>query len=212
VRNKWSKVRRLMGHDESVKNFQMVELVQGGKKEPVEEVPPHDCAALQREAFERGRLQGLDEGRAECQDRVDEALKGAIRLANHIGRARVAALEDQERDIVEVALVMTRKLILKEVEVDREVVVRQVRQVLDLLHARELVTRKVHPQDLKTLEPLQERLRTEFIDGDHLVLEAYEDVERGGCLVEHAGLLFDARLSRQLEIVAGEFGVETSRT
>jgi hypothetical protein len=62
------------------------------------------------------------------------------------------------------------------------------------------------------LEPLHERLRAEFIDGDHLVFEAYEEVEPGGCLVEHAGLLFDARLSRQLENVAGEFGLENSRT
>jgi flagellar assembly protein FliH len=120
-------------------------------------------------------------------------------------------LEDHERDIVEVALAITRKLILREIEVDRELVVRQVRQVLKLLPAKELVTLKVHPQDFKTLDPLQHLLRAEYINGDHLVLEADEDVEPGGCLVEQAGLLFDARIPQQLAMVAGEFGLEISQ-
>jgi flagellar biosynthesis/type III secretory pathway protein FliH len=85
-----------------------------------------------------------------------------------------------------------------------------VRQVLGLLHAKELVTVKVHPQDFSTLVTLQHTLQAEFTDGDHLVLEAYDDVDPGGCLVEQAGLLFDARLTRQLAIVASEFGLESS--
>ncbi len=200
-----------MEENERVKSFQMVELVQGGTKESIQESEPHDCHELQREAFERGRQTGIDEGRARCQAQVEEEFKKALMLANHIGRARVAALEQHERDIVEVALAMTRKLILREIEIDTEMVVRQVRQVLALLPAKELVTVKVHPQDFSILEPLQHTLRTEYTDGDHLVLEACEDVDPGGCLVEQAGLLFDARLSQQLAIVANEFGLESSR-
>jgi len=211
VRNKWSKVRRPMEQDEMVKRFQMVELVQGGGKESAEEAPPHDCAELQREAFEQGRKAGIEEGRVQCQMQVEEGLKRALRLANHIGRARVVALEEHERDIVEVALAITRKIILREIEIDKDLVLRQVRQVLELLPDKALVTLKVHPQDFSTLEPLQHTLRAEFADGDHLVLEAYEEVDPGGCLVEQAGLLFDARLTQQLSIVASEFGLESSR-
>jgi flagellar assembly protein FliH len=211
VRNKWSRVRRPQEHDELVQTFPMVELIHHTTKQPVEEAELHDCAELQRDAFERGRQAGLAEGHAQCQAQVEEELKKAVRLANHIGRARVAALEDHERDIVEVALAITRKLILREIEVDRELVVRQVRQVLKLLPAKELVTLKVHPQDFKTLDPLQHLLRAEYINGDHLVLEADEDVEPGGCLVEQAGLLFDARIPQQLAMVAGEFGLEISQ-
>ena len=201
-----------MGHEETVKNFQMVELVRKSAKQRAEEAQPHDCTQLQRDAFERGRQAGIEEGRVQCQAQVDEELKRVLRLANHIGRARIAALEDHERDIVEVALAIARKIILREIEIDKDIVVRQVRQVLELLSAKELVTLKVHPQDLGTLEPLQEMLRAEFTDGDHLVLEAYEDVDPGGCLVEQAGLLFDARITQQLAIVAREFGLEPSQS
>ncbi|MDX2348530.1 MAG: FliH/SctL family protein [Nitrospirota bacterium] len=199
-----------MEQNARVKKFEMAELIPKGARDQDEEDQSHDCAELQRQAFEQGRLKGIDEGRAECQAKVDEQLNWAIQLANQIGRARVAALEEQDRDIVEVALAISQKIILREVETDKELIVRQVRQILGLLLNKNLVTLKVHPQDLHTLEPLHEALRAEFLDGDHLIIEGSQDVQSGGCLVEQVGLQLDARLHQQLEAVATEFGLEIS--
>ena len=201
-----------MEQDDTVKRFQMVELVHKSAKQRAEEAQPHDCRELQQAAFERGRQAGIAEGRAQCHAQVEEEIKKTLRLANQIGRARVIALEEQERDIVEVALAISKKILLRECENDKELVVRQVRQVLGLLHDKTLVTLKVHPQDFKILEPLQHTLRPEWADGDHLALEAFDDVDPGGCLVEQAGLLFDARLTQQLALVASEFGLEAPRS
>jgi len=193
-----------------VQEFRMVELVPNGARDEEKDEPPHDCSQLQHQAFEQGRQKGIGEGRAQCQGKVDEALKQAIHLANQIGRARVAALEEQDRDIVEVALAISQKIILQEVKTDKELIVRQVRQILGLLLQKTLVTLKVHPKDLEVLEPLHQALQAEFIDGNHLVIEGHEDVQPGGCLVEQTGLQLDARLSQQLETVATEFGLEPS--
>ena len=197
-----------MTHEDKVEKFEMLELVPKGAKDREEEDQAHDCSELQRQAFELGRKKGNQEGRAQCQAKVDEELKRAIQLANHIGRARVVALEEQERDIVEVALAISRQILLREVEVDKELVVRQVRQALGLLFNTNLVTLKVHPQDFEILEPLHQTLREECMDGDQLVIEADEGVERGGCLVEQTGLQLDARLTQQLVAIAMEFGLE----
>ena len=200
-----------MEQDDTVKRFQMVELVHKSAKQRAEEAQPNDCRELQQAAFERGRQAGIAEGRAQCQAQVEEEVKKALRLANQIGRARVIALEEHERDIVEVALAISKKILLRECENDKELVVRQVRQVLGLLPDKTLVTLKVHPQDFKILEPLQHTLRPEWADGDHLALEAFDDVDPGGYLVEQAGLLFDARLTQQLALLASEFGLEAPR-
>ncbi len=194
-----------MKQNMNVKKFEMTELI---PKDQVEEAPPHDCSALQQQVFKQGWLKGMAEGRAQCQAKVDEQLNRAIHLGNQIGRARVAALEEHDRDVVEVALAICKKILLKEVDADKELIVRQVRQILGLLLNKHLVTLKVHPTDLLVLEPLHEALRAEFLDGDHLVIEAYADVQPGGCLVEQAGLQLDARLEQQLEAVATEFGLE----
>ena len=199
-----------MEQDVRVQKFQMVELVPKGMKTQEEEDQSHDCSELQRHAFEQGRQKGMEEERAQGQAKVDEELKRVIHLANQIGRARVAALEEQERDIVEVALAISHKIILREVETDKEFIVRQVRQILGFLLNTSLVTLKVHPQDLEVLEPLHQDLRAELGGGGHLIIEGHEDVELGGCLVEQAGLQLDTRLQQQLETVATEFGLETS--
>ena len=194
-----------MKQNTNVKNFEMMELV---PKDQVEEVPPHDCSVLQQHAFTQGRLKGIVEGQAQCQARVDEQLKRAIQLANQIGRARVTALEEHDRDVVEVALAISKRILLKEVAVDKELIVRQVRQILGLLLNKHLVTLKVNPEDLLVLKPLHEALRAEFLDGEHLVIEGHADVQPGGCLVEQGGLQLDSRLEQQLEAVATEFGLE----
>ena len=193
-----------------VKKFEMAELVPKGAREKEEEEQRHDCSELQRAAFEEGRVKGIDEGRAQCQATVDEQLNRAIQLANQIGRARVAALEERDRDVVEVALAISQKIILQEVETDKELIVRQVRQILGQLLNKNLVTLKVHPQDLAVLQPLHDALRAEFLDGDHLSIEGNEDIQPGGCLVEQVGLQLDARIQQQLETVASEFGLEIS--
>lgn len=200
---------RMEQHDH-VQNFKMAELVPRGTREQEEDAQAHDCSDLQRQAFEQGRLKGIQDGRAQCQAKVDEELKRAIHLANQIGRARVSAMEEQDRDIVEVALAISQKIILREIHTDKEFIVRQVRQLLGLLLNKTLVTLKVHPQDLHVLEALHESLRAEFLDGDHLMMEGDAAMQPGDCLVEQAGLQLDARLQQQLEIVATEFGLERS--
>lgn len=208
-----------MEEDTPVQNFQMAELLPKGARgqeqeaqEEQEEDQSHDCSELQQHAFEQGRQKGIAEGRAQCQAKVEEEFKQALHLANQIGRARVVALEERDRDIVEVALLISQKIILRELEIDKEFVVRQVRQILGHLSHKGLVTLKVNPQDLATLEPVQQALQAEFVDGNHLVIEADENVQPGGCLVEQAGLQLDARLEQQLETVATEFGLETSHS
>ncbi len=199
-----------MENESQVRKFTMAELIPRGRKDQDEEKPPHDCSELQRQAFEQGRLKGIEEGRAQCQATVDEQLIRAIQLANDIGRARVASLEEHHRDVVEVALAIAKKIVLQVVETDKELIVRQVREILGLLINKKLVTVKVHPQDLEILNPLQEALEMEFLEGNHLILEGNEDIQPGGCLVEQSDLQLDARLQQQFETVASEFGLEIS--
>ncbi len=199
-----------MEQPQRVQTFHMAELVPKGTKAQDEEAQRHDCSALQQQAYEQGRQKGIEEGRAQCQAKVEAELKRVIQLANEIGRARVAALEEQDKDIVEVALTIAQKILLREVKADQELVVRQVRHTLGLLLNNSLVTLKVNPQDLESLQALHQELKAECAENDHLVIEGDDTVEQGGCLVEQSSLQLDARLQQQLETVAMEFGLKVS--
>jgi flagellar assembly protein FliH len=173
-----------------------------------EEAPPHDCTALQDEAFERGRLAGREEGRAECRAQVQEEWSRALRVAEQIGQVRIGGMEERERDIMEVALSIARKVLLRELQTDSELVIRQVRQVLRLLADKELVTIRVHPDDASCLQAVWDQLNADGGGRLNLCIEMHEAIEPGGCVVEQAGLLFDAQMARQLQTIAEEFGIQ----
>ncbi|MGE0472575.1 MAG: FliH/SctL family protein [Nitrospirales bacterium] len=206
MKNKWSRVLTPELQGESVKLFQMHELK--SDKEKAEELPPHDCSELQRQAYEQGREFGQAEGRAACQAKVQEEIAHLLTLVNHLGQVRLGGLEERRRDIMEIALAIAKKILIKELEIDKEVIVRQVQQVLQLVSKRALVTIRINPQDAQLLKPAQERLQMEFDDPSNVMIESQDDIERGSCIVEQAGLLFDAQISRQLETISEEFGLQ----
>ena len=206
MKNKWSKILPPDIQGDSVKIFHMAEL--NRRKEEEVKAPPHDCSHLQQQAFERGREAGRTEGRSACQEQVQEEIKRALKMASHIAQVRLGGLEERERDIVEVALAIARKILLHELAVDKEVVVRQVRRVLELLPGRELVTLRVHPQDAQLLQSVQATLESEFDLIGQLRIEGRDEVDAGGCVVEQAGLLFDAQISQQLHTISEEFGLQ----
>lgn len=215
MKNKWSNVRTPSEQDDSIQRFQMVELVPGDLRrfegragEGKDEEPPHDCSGLQRQAYEEGRRKGCEEGIAQVRQELEDQFQHALRLANQMGRARVAALEEQERDIVEVALTVARKILGREIRHDPDSIIPQVRRLLGLLPKKSLVTLRVHPEDLEILQPIHESLRGEIADGDHLTLEADESLERGGCVIEQGGLLLDASISQQFDTITRDFGIE----
>ncbi len=205
-----------MEQDESVQQFQMVELIPGdlrrfesGKDSDSEDQEaPHDCSLLQQQAYEEGKKNGYDEGVAQSRQELQGQFQHALELANRIGKVRVAALEEQERDIVEVAMAIAKKVLKREIEHDSATVVRQVQQLLGLLHKKSLVTLRVNPNDIEELRSAHEVLGIEGGKGEHLILEADEDIEVGGCVIEQGGLLLDARIHQQLDVLAKDFGLE----
>lgn len=180
----------------------------GNNQEHEEECPPHDCSELQQQAYEQGRQLGQAEGHAACQAKMEHEITHLLKLAHQIGQVRLSGLEERQRDIVEIALAIARKILIKELAVDHEVLVRQVRQVLRLVSKRELVTIRVHPLDAQLLEPLKEQLQGQCDHEAQVAIESQDDIERGSCIVEQAGLLFDAQISRQLQTIGEEFGLQ----
>ena len=206
MKSKWSKVLSPELQGESVKLFMMNEL--RTRQEQKEEPPPHDCSDLQRQAYEQGRQAGQAEERAACQAKVDEQITHLLKVTRQIGQVRLGGLEERQRDIVEIALAIARKILIKELATDRDVLVRQGRQVLQLVSKRELVTIRVHPLDAELLVPLEEQLRTEWEEQAAVLIESRDDIERGSCIVEQAGLLLDAQISGQLDTIAEDFGLQ----
>ncbi len=141
----------------------------------------------QRQQTVREALAAQEQARQRWQQELGEGLQ----------RAHTEALTSLARRTAEVAGLMARKIVRREVQADPTVLVRALETVLYKVDAGCELSVTVHPEDARWLadDPaLRERLR---------VAEVKEDrrLERGGCLVQADGNEWDATIDRQLTVL-----------
>lgn len=168
-----------------------------------------ECEALLAEARVRAqelrdaaRLEGYEEGRAEgrvlLQREAERWLSAAEALAGHKPRL----LEEAKDQLVELAVALVAKILGPLAEGDAEAVTRVTGRALAALSDRELLTIRVHPDDLQQLLEAKPRL-LQSVDGvKKLTVTEDHSVARGGCIVETPTAEIDARLDIQLEELA----------
>lgn len=150
--------------------------------------------AAEKEGQQRGREDGFDEGRAEA-----ERLIGRLHLV--LDRAqdkRAEIIAESEQQIVDLVLLIARKVVKVISENQRNVVVSNVVQALRKVKGRGEIILRVNVEDLKlTTEHTKDFLR--LIEGSRGI-SVVEDssVDRGGCIIETEFGEIDARISSQL--------------
>lgn len=177
------------------------------------------------EGFEKGRQEGFDKGRSEGLQQVEEqgrkqqeqfeqqAAETLTELATLV-HALQNPLESQLDDsinhaIATLAIKISRQVIKSELSVHPEHIVTVVNELFQQLPMTEREVRfHLNPED-KTLLESEGQLKANGFDW---ILEADENISRGGCFVESHNFSADERVEQRLEQavhkVFGEFPEE----
>ena len=152
----------------------------------------------EREAYERGytdgHSKGYDEGKAEVQ-RLVESLHGIITRAIE---KRNEIIEEAETQIINLVLLIVKKVIKVISENQKNVVINNVVQALRKLKSRGDVVIRVNLADLElTSEHVKDFMKMVENVKSITVLED-TSVDRGGCIIETDFGQIDARISSQL--------------
>ena len=142
------------------------------------------------EGYNQGREEGFAEGKGEVERLVERTHK----ILEGVMARREEILSETEQQIVELVILMTRKVVKIISENQKSVVMANVLQALKKVKGRGAVTIRVNMQDVKlTTEHIQD---FENIQG----ITVLEDstVEKGGCVVETDFGAIDARIQNQL--------------
>jgi len=153
---------------------------------------------IEREAetrgFQAGREAGFAEGRAEAERLIE-------RLHTVLDRAqakRAEILAESEQQIVDLVLLIARKVVKVISDNQRNVVVSNVVQALRKVKSRGTVAIRVNMDDLKlTTEHVKDFIRLMENVKDITVVED-SSVDNGGCIIETEFGEIDARISSQL--------------
>lgn len=152
-----------------------------------------DAAEIEREAFQRGHAQGERAGADAALARHEHVLRRLSSAIEELHALRAEVLRRTERDVVQLSLAIARRLVHREVTLDRELVATMARVALDRLGQPAGARVHLHPDDCAALNSA----RVQAIGAAAQVV-ADANVRRGGCVVHSDFGQIDMNIDAQI--------------
>lgn len=149
-------------------------------------------------AHQDGYKEGHEQGFMEGQNEVNRLVERVHKIVESVMVRREEILCETEQQIVELVLLMTRKVVKIISENQKTVVLSNVLAALKKIRTRGNITLRVNTEDLKlTTAHVDEFIRRiENVNGISVIEDS--SVDKGGCIVETDFGAIDARISSQL--------------
>jgi len=160
-----------------------------------------EAAKRIQEAYTEGFQRGMAAGREAFEKSVAGSAELLTAAAGAMRAAREAFLESLEPQVVELAGLITGRVLQREAKIDPELIHSTVKRALACIADRQRLRLQVHPDDLEALRRHKITLLEDFSGIEELEIEASEEVSRGGCVVESGHMQVDARLEVLLKNV-----------
>lgn len=153
------------------------------------------------DSCEKGRQQGLQEG----YESVQKALTALEKMAQKLVASEKAFLLNAEKHAVTLAVAVAKRILGREVQSDRQIVVHIIREALKQVADKTRIVIKVNPLELDNVLAHRKELQT--MDKHFPELEFIPDdkISPGACLIETRTGSIDGRLESQLEEIERNF-------
>ncbi|MDR1785110.1 MAG: flagellar assembly protein FliH [Spirochaetaceae bacterium] len=155
--------------------------------------------ALKKEAQDAGRAQGYDEGYQEGKKEADRLIGRLHTILDRLMERRQEILDETEQQVVDLVLLMARKVVKALSAQDREVVVSNVLEALKKVKGRGDVIIRVNMDDLEVAAAHKQEFVEAVEGGRNITLAEDSGVDKGGCLIETDFGAVDARIASQLK-------------
>jgi flagellar assembly protein FliH len=168
---------------------------------------------LNEQIYQKGFNEGLEQGKSEGEKAGVELAAGKIEPLVNSLKSELLQLKNIrqetyryiEKQVVDLALAIARKVVCREIEMDKEVVMCVAREAFAKVDDAVKIKIKMSPSDLQFIDETKYQL-SDLIDNiDNVTLEAEENIQRGGCILETNLGEIDARIEKQLQAVEESF-------
>jgi len=151
-------------------------------------------AALEREAFTKGYAQGERAGLEAGGKRAEAMLRRVAQTIEELGNLRQTLIHETEREMVQLALALARRVVHREVTLDPELAAALAHVALERLGTNTPATIRLNPEDYTIVAQDSSRW-----GGQTVTVVPDPAISRGGCLVESAFGSVDATIERQFD-------------
>jgi len=166
--------------------------------EETDESVSQRLSAIERDAFIKGYSQGERAGAEAGATRADAMLRRLTATLEELATLRNDVLHRAERQVVQLALAIAHRILQRDVDADRGLLLAMARVALDRLGEPARATIRLHPDDYAIVMTAREQSR----ETDQVQVVADTGVGRGGCLVQSDMGLMDAGFDSQIREMA----------
>lgn len=166
---------------------------------------PLDSAHIEAAAYENGFRQGEKAGLETAEKKIEAMMKRYAEAIREVGRIKPTLYAQAERDVVRLALEVAKKVVHREVQVDREIVQTLIKVALNHVAVKSAITIRLHPVDLEFVSRERKASMPADESQREITLLADKSMERGGCLIETECGDIDARIEEEFREVERAF-------
>jgi flagellar assembly protein FliH len=182
------------GNEQPVYHEQMV------YETPAENTAARDAhlAALEREAFAKGFSQGELAGAEAAGQRGEMMLHRLTQTLEELTQVRAQMIHQTERQMVQLAMAIARRVIHREVTLDADLLIAMARVAMERLGETAQVKVRLHPEDYEAAGAA----RVAQLAGSNVMILSDAHLSRGGCRIESDMGILDAGVNAQLQEIA----------
>ena len=172
---------------------------------PEIEIPPPsvDLAQVEKMAYENGFRQGEKAGMEIAEHKMEAVMRRYADAILEINKLRSSLYVQVEREVVKLAVAVAKKIVHREIQVDRDIIQTLVRVALGHVAEKSSVTIHLNPTDYNYLLELRAELSQS--EGRDIALLSDKSIERGGCLIQTDCGDIDARVQEEFREVEHAF-------
>jgi flagellar assembly protein FliH len=159
---------------------------------------PINFAGLERDAFAKGFAQGERAGAEAAAKRGEAMLRRLTQTLEEITGLREQMIRQTEEQMVRLALAVARRVVHREVTLDKDLLIAMARVALERLGESARVTVRLNPEDFQATVNAQAAAWT----GTHVTVASDARVARGGCRIDSDFGALDAGVDAQLQELA----------
>lgn len=162
---------------------------------PVIEICEEDLNQRISDAFDSG----LKEGKELAERGLVNVFRGLRSSGETIHNLRDKILRESEDELINLVMLVARKVIVHEVTQDRTILATVVKNAIATLSAREEVTVHINPDDYLLVTSGRDQLLQDELLSERLLLKPDPSIASGFCIVETEMGTIDASLEGQLD-------------
>ncbi len=153
---------------------------------------------LEREAFAKGFAQGERSGQEAADQRGEAMLRRLTETLQELTQLRSQMIHQTERQMVELAVAVARRVVHREVSLDPDLLVAMARVALERLGDAARITVRLNPDDYQSTGAA----RVAQLTASNVTVVADGRIPRGGCRVESEMGILDAGIDAQIQEIA----------